>query len=211
MSAPRTPTAAFVLAITLALAGCGGDAPTAESTGGDSASATASPSGSPTDAASGPVRPEGAKIVEGTGYSFALPRGWADLTRKMRRDQPSLDVAVGSTVQSDGFASNLAVTVTPTGETGSDAIDDVAEQVLARVRENAPQYRIHPHTTVAGVPAAHLSGMYNPGNQRYWLEQFVVVGSEQTIVISFSLPPRSSAEERARLIDSVLKSWMIDT
>ena len=212
MSAPRTSAAALALGLTLALTACGSDAPEPVAAGTNSTSPSPATSSTPTQSAPKPVRPKGAELVTGSGYSFALPKGWVDLTRKMRRDQPSLDVAVGSSVQTDGFASNLAVYVTQSGETGTDTIDDVADQILARVRERAPKFRILPHTEVGGLPAARLAGMYQPAkNQRYWLEQFVVVGQEQTTVISFSLAPTSSAKERAALIDSVLKSWMIES
>jgi hypothetical protein len=138
-----------------------------------------------------------------------MPKGWVNLTRKMRKDQPSLDVAVGNEIRTDGFTDNLTVTLTPTGAADARSIDEVAEQILAAVRDRAPTYAIRPNTSVAGVPAAHLSGMYADGKRRHWLEQFVVVGNEQTMVISFSLAPGSTDKERTRLINRVLKSWQV--
>lgn len=207
---------AFVALVTsacLALTGCGsGDSAASDDASTDPAGAStaaASPSSTPTTAAPKPVRPKGAKVIRGTGYSFAMPKGWVNLTRAMRKDQPTVDAAVGNRVQNDGFADNLVVTLTPTGEANTDTIDEVAKQVLEAVRKNAPKYAIRPPASVAGVPAAHLSGLYSKGRQRYWLEQFVVVGAEQTMVIAFSISPSTPKKARDRLIRTVLRSWAV--
>lgn len=213
--------AGLVAALVLALAGCSAEAPTGAPASdptsspsdptSDTARDPASSSAAPSSPTAKPQRPKNAKIIEGQGYSFALPKGWVDLTRTMRTERPTLDVAVGAATQTDGFASNLVVDVTPIGEENTDTIDDVAEQILQSVQKRAPNYAIRPHASVGGLSAAHLSGKYTASKQPFWLEQFVVIGSSQTIVISFSLAPGSTAKERRRLIDTVLGSWMIES
>lgn len=205
----RFSAAVLTAALVAGAAGCGADAP--DKAGGEPSSspertASETPSATPSPSYR-PVRPKGAKVIRGTGYSFALPKGWVNLTRQMRADQPSIDVAVGAELQTDGFANNLSVTVAPTGAAVPESIDDIAAQILRELRPKAPKMRVRPDTTVAGLPAAKLSGTYNAGKQRYWLEQYVVVGPKRSHVISFSITPTTARKQRNALIDSVLRSW----
>ena len=125
----------------------------------------------------------------------------------MKASQPAIDVAVGDWRQHDGFTNNLNVVVTPTQGAVEDSLGKVARQIKASLTKAAPNYQIRKPTSVAGLPAAHLSGIYRAGRQRYWLEQYVVIGEQQTQVISFSVSLDYPRAQRTKLIGDTLASW----
>lgn len=192
-----------VLALCLVAAGCGkaDTAPEDLTTSGTSAAST-----QPTEAA---VVPKGATVVKGTGYSFAMPQGWTNLTKTVRKTQPSVDVAVGSKLQTKGFTNNLNVVVTKTSGTSPEELKVIADEIKGALSDSAPDYRVQPPTRVAGLTTVHLSGERTAGEQTYWLEQYVVLGEKNAQVVSFSVSLDYPVAKRRQLIESVLKSWSI--
>lgn len=198
----RSASAAWVglaLAVTLVLSGCGH---TTSSNRDPSSRETPAANTVPTPTA---VVPKGAKVIKGTGYSFAMPKGWTDLTKSVRRRQPSVDVAVGSSVQTKGFPNNMNVVLIRTS--GTSPKDLQVDRIKRALADSAPGYQVRPDTTVAGMTTVHLSGRRTAGKQTYWLEQFVILGTKSTQVVSFSVSLAYPLAKRTELIDSVLKSW----
>ena len=206
---PRTTrlAAALLLTVALALTGCGKDSSSPKEDAAKSSTPSATPTPTPTPS---PVVPKGAKVVKGNGYTFAMPSGWHDLTGAVKKEQASVDVAVGNKVQTDGFTNNLNVVLTPSGGADADDLDTIAKEIQTSLKPSAPDYAIQDHTTIAGLPAVHLSGVRAEGKQKYWLEQFVIIGPEQSQVISFSFAASTKAAQRDQLITTVLKSWSIN-
>ncbi len=155
------------------------------------------------------VIPKGAKVIKGRGYSFAMPKGWTNLTKSVRKTQPSVDVAVGSRLQTKGFTNNMNVVVTRTSGTSPEELKVIADEIKGALADSAPNYRVQPPTSVAGLTTVHLSGERRAGKQSYWLEQFVVLGEKNAQVVSFSVSRDYPVAMRTKLIDSVLKSWSI--
>lgn len=192
---PRSPgRLAFVLVASLALAGCTPSLPDLPDVPGAPAAAA------PADAA--PVI-EGAAgdIVEGSGYTFIGPAGWT--VRTGASAQP-IDAVVMNMRDTDGFADNINVLITPgTVEPGE------MEAVAAKQLKSAgfKNVTVRGRTVVAGSVTTHVSATAEVNDKAYLIEQFYVGDGGKVYVVTFSFSTTVSATDRGELTGSVLKTW----
>ena len=211
-----TRLAVSVLAL-VTLAGCGGKAATSDaakttptpssSSSSASASSSSTPTPTPKVSPASTAKPPTGPRIKGTGYSFAVPTGWRDLTARLRSSHLGVDRAAGSPNPVAGFADNVNVVLTGPSPAGRTALDLAARQIQTALKPSAPHYAVLAQTTIAGSPAAHLAGFRTQGRTRYWLEQFVVVRPAHGYVISFSFSPQEKPAQRSPVIASILAGW----
>lgn len=179
----RTGIVAILLAAALSLVGCAG-------TSMDES--TTAPKG---EVAAG-------ETVTGGGYSFVAPEGWG-----VPKDMPELgaDTLVVDSNDTDGFADNLNVVVTPGGEVTPEQVesDGISELEGAGATEVAVGVRL----TVAGSESANLSALFSSGGTEYRIRQYYLTNNGQTYVVTFSFSPAVSEADRDDLAQSVLATW----
>lgn len=140
--------------------------------------------------------------VKGSGYSFAVPKGWS-------ADEVSpegVDAVAGNLTDADGFADNVNVVVSgsPTITPGR------VESTIAAALEasGASDVKIRNRVMIAGSEAAHLSAMLSSQGVDYQIEQFYLSSDEQTMcVVTFAFSPTVSESDRHALSESVLATW----
>lgn len=194
-----------VAALSLVLAGCGGS-------GTPAAAPTKHPStlaplcGSDATPAAGIPAPDGPRIT-GHGYSLSVPKGWRDVTGKLKAGAGQIDRAAADRSTTKGFAANVNVVITGGGAGTRAQLDAAAEQIRQAFKDTAPHYRVLPHATLAGCPAAHLAGVRTQQHTRYWLDQYIVIRRDKSVIVSFSFSPSVPATQRRKTIISILNSW----
>jgi hypothetical protein len=185
----RSPLyAALVLVAGLTLAGC-----SSGSDGGDAAS------GVPTISAA----PATGETVAGDGYGFSLPEGWTTT------DDPSLvgqaDTLAYDSADTDGFADNVNVLLSPAGEVTPDQVET---QGVEEFKDGgSTEVAVDDRIMIAGSESAHLSGPLSSGGADYYIEQFYPNHDGQTYVVTFSFSEAVSDADRAAVTDAVLASW----
>lgn len=140
---------------------------------------------------------------EGTGYSFTAPEGWEEFTEGVA--EAGLDIAVADANDTDDFADNINVVVSPAGS----VTPDQAESVGVAELEGAGDFEVsvEDRVMVAGAESAHLSAAVTPQGVDYQIEQFYVTPADQTFVVTFSFSPTVSEADRNDVAESVLVTW----
>lgn len=178
---PRILTrAAVLLAATLVLAGCTAPPPSPAITA---------------DGASGDV-------ISGTGYSFAVPEDWGVPDPIEGFDPDALAADLDDT---DGFADNVNVILSPAGEVTPEQVESAGVDELEGA--GATDVTIRDRVTIAGGESAHLSATLAAQGTEYAIEQFYTTSDGQTYVVTFSFSPTVSQGDRDALTDSVLATW----
>jgi hypothetical protein len=191
----RTPfTAALVLTSALALAACSSNSGGSGGSGdGDSAASV------PTISAA----PATGETVSGDGYSYNLPEGWAI------SDDPTLvgqaDTLAYNPADADGFADNVNVLLTPSGEVTPDQVETQGVQEFKD--SGSTDVVVDDRVTIAGSESAHLSGPLTNAGASYFIEQYYPSHDSQTYVVTFSFSDTTSEADRATVTDAVLASW----
>lgn len=199
----------IALAASLALAGCSSTTSASSSQtsstvaqASESSGARAVESNNPQASDPGAAPASGDKIT-GSGYSIVVPEGWT----KPDQDpaQQGLDVVVVNRNDTDGFADNVNVLLSPAGKVTPEQVES---QGVKEIKDaGATDVVIRPRTTVAGSESAHLSAMFSHSGAKYQIEQFYQTHGEQTFITTFSFSTTVSQADRDALCDSVLKTW----
>lgn len=184
--------ASLILAASLLLAGCGGaDSP--EGSGGPAESGSSQP------AATGDT-------ITGTGYTYNVPEGWGEPEQSIPGFTP--DSLAADLTDTDGFADNINVILSPAGEVTAEQVETagVAELEGAGYGDVTIEDRVQ----VAGSEAAHLSATLTQGDTTSAMNQFYVNADGQTYIVTFSYNVDVSDADRAAVYDAVLASWAWD-
>ena len=178
--------APLALVAVLALAGCSG---TTASTGDG--------------AAQNPdVAPATGATITGTGYEYSVPEGWGDPGEVSGFSADSIAADLADT---DGFADNVNVILSPAGLVSVDTVESAGVDELEGA--GATDVTVEPRVTVDGSQSAHLSATFGSSGQSYLIEQYYVSDASQTYVVTFSFSPGVSDADRAAVTDPVLASW----
>ena len=180
---PRSSAvAALALAVSLALAGC------------------SSPASS--DAPEPSAAPATGNTITGTGYTFVVPEGWdvpTDVTL------PGADVLAADLTDTDGFADNVNVVLSPAGEVTPEQVESLGVDELEGA--GATDVAVGDRLTVAGSESAHLGAGLSSNGSDYLIEQYYVTHDGQTYVVTFSFSPTVSESDRDEVSESVLATW----
>jgi hypothetical protein len=175
--------AAVLLAAALALVGCSAVAPSAPAP-----TITAK-------AATGPT-------ISGTGYTFAVPEDWGVPDPVPGFDPDALAADLDDT---DGFADNVNVILSPAGAVTADQVETAGVDELKN--GGAKDVTVRDRVTIAGAESAHLAASLDTAGEEYAIEQFYATNDGQTYIVTFSFSPSVSQGERDDIADSILASW----
>lgn len=192
--------AALALATSLLLAGCFGSSPT-----GPAAPGSSVPGSSVQDPGTKApaVAPATGETVTGNGYSFVAPEGWTVPTGVA---EPSgVDTFMANLADTDGFADNVNVVLSPAGEVTSEQVE--TQGVTELEGAGATDVTVGDRVTIAGSESAHLSAVFTSGAAVYQVEQFYASQSGQTYIVTFSFSTTVPVAERDAVTSSVLATW----
>lgn len=145
----------------------------------------------------------GDRIV-GTGYSYAVPEGWADASATAgASDADSL--AADMTDVEDGFSDNVNVILSPATNVTPELVETAGVEELEGA--GATDVTVRDRVTLGGEESAHLSAGLNSSGATYQIEQYYVTSDGQTYVVTFSFSPTVSVADRDAVAGSVLASW----
>lgn len=179
--------AAVALSASLLLAGCGGGATTA-----DAEPATG-------DA----IAPATGDTIDGDGYSYSLPDGWGVPDVEVPGFQP--DTFAADLEDTDGFADNVNVLLSPAGEVSS---AEVGQAGVAELESAGYQdVTITTPATVDGVEAVHVEAGITENSTEVVMDQFYANNDAQTYIITFTFNATVTSADRATVYESVLASW----
>ena len=194
-----------VLALTLVLTGCSLPAPAPEETE-QTAPVDEQPESQPEETAqsdfSFDTDPATGIEIAGTGYTFRVPLGWQIPDAPEGYDP---DALAGDPNDTDGFADNVNVVVSPAGLLTPDQIEQGSEEEMNAV--GADSVETNERVRVAGSETTHLSTQITEQGLTYLLEQYGVSSDEQTYVVTFSFSDTVSDADRQALAESVLATW----
>ncbi|SIN77281.1 hypothetical protein [Agromyces cerinus] len=179
---------ALAVAASLALAGC------SSNPGNDSPSAS--------EAQEPTAAPATGVTIEGSGYAFVAPEGWevpADFSL------PGADVIVADLTDSDGFADNVNVFLSPAGELTPERVESMG--VVELEGAGATEVTVRERIAVSGSESPHISAGLSSNDADYLIEQYYVTQDGQTYVVTFSFSPTVSQPDRDELSESVLATW----
>lgn len=149
------------------------------------------------------VAPEAGQTITGTGYTFVAPEGWAQLESSTATE--GADTVVADQTDTDGFANNANVVLSPAGQVTPEQVETLGAGELEKA--GATDVMVRDRVAVAGSKAAHLSARFTSEGTAYQVEQFYVTGDGQTFVLTFSFSPAVSDADRDALTDSMLATW----
>lgn len=191
-------TTALVLAAVV-LGGCGDD----DADGGDAS--TSEPTSTPSDTVEDTDwgKPATGPAITGDGYTYRVPKTWADVTKRAKAMQSSVDSAASEKAATDGFADNISV-----GYQSSDAsLEDLEASIRRELRSLVEDLESMPPVTIDGEEALRHRGPAASAGTKYYLEQFATLKDDQIAIITFSFGRSVAAGERDALVASVMASW----
>ena len=181
------------------LAGCGGD----DKNDGDAKSADPSPTQSDAALATDWGKPATGPAITGDGYTYSVPKDWADITKRARSLQASVDSAASEKAATDGFADNIN-----TGYQTSDAdLDELEAALPAQLSGLVDNLETWPRVTVDGVESLRHRGPAVSAGTKYFLEQFAVPRDGRIAIITFSFSRDLPEKQRDAVVSSVMASW----
>ncbi|MDD7945578.1 hypothetical protein PUW79_13125 [Microbacterium sp. NE2HP2] len=192
------PIAAALISAALLLAAC--DARPGGTDGASGSSAPGSASATPTPIATSPSDAAPGETVRGTGYSFAVPAGWAVPAEDPTGGQ--VDVFVSESADADGRY--ISVVVSPGVITPADVEADGAASLEA---VGATGVSLEDRVDIAGSESAHLVATLAQDGAETLIDQYYATQDEQTFVITIASPADTTDDDRRRLADTVLSSW----
>ena len=183
----------LALATSLALVGCSASPPAGPS----------EPDPGTTNSSEPGVAPATGETIMGDGYSFVAPDGWS--APEGFEKPAGVDTFVANLADSDGFADNVNVLLSPAGEVTPEQIesDGVAELEAA----GATNVTVRDRVMVAGAESAQLSAAFTSGSAQYQIEQIYATRAGQTFVVTFSFSSTVPEADRSALTSSVLATW----
>lgn len=147
--------------------------------------------------------PADGETLEGDGYSYAVPAGWT--VPGDGSDAFGTDTMAADTEDTDGFADNVNVVLSPAGAVSADQVETAGKTELESV--GATEVTVQERLTVADSETAHLSASLGAEGVSYLVEQYYLTNDDQTYVITFSFSDTVSDDDRTALADSVLATW----
>lgn len=212
-SVRRSAVAATAVLAVLALSGCGDTSQDSTSPEPSSSEPTASSepttertsepteSSEPTETSQAPA----GDLVQGDGYSLAVPKGWTDLSGQAEK-VPQLalaDLAYGDTKEAE-FASNFNTIVTPAnGETLDD--EGVRERLAAQVEgaigvrpEQIDDVELDGERAIGQTATVKKAGAT--------LVQYVTVRDDQAYTLTVTLSDDRAADADA-IVGDIVDSW----
>ena len=147
--------------------------------------------------------PADGETLEGDGYSYAVPAGWT--VPGECGDAFGTDTMAADTEDTDGFADNVNVVLSPAGAVSADQVETAGKAELESV--GATEVTVQERLTVADSETAHLSASLGAEGVSYLVEQYYLTNDDQTYVITFSFSDTVSDDDRTALADSVLATW----
>lgn len=190
-----------VLALAIVLSGCSSPGPASENT--EQTAPVEEQSTQTTDPDfSFDGAPAAGIEVAGTGYTFHAPDGWKI------PDAPegyTPDALAGDPNDTDGFADNVNVIVSPAGMLTPDQIEQGSGDELSSA--GADEVVVNDRVRVAGSETTHISTQLTQQGITYWIEQYGISSDDQTYVVTFSFSETVSDADRQGLAESVLATW----
>ncbi|NRG39314.1 hypothetical protein HRK28_00110 [Rathayibacter sp. VKM Ac-2835] len=182
-----TASTATAAALLVLLAGC--SSPAATDSGSDAEEIE-------TAAATGDT-------ITGDGYSYSVPEGWG----APDADPATMgaDTLAADLTDTDGFADNVNVVLSPAGEVSAEQVEDAGVTELESA--GATDVEANDRVVVAGAESAHLSANLTASGATYAVEQYYVTDEGQTYVVTFSFSPTVDDDQREAVAESVLASW----
>jgi hypothetical protein len=191
-------TTTLVLAAVV-LSGCGDD----DADDGDAT--TSEPTSTPSDTIEDTHwgKPATGPAIIGDGYRYRVPKTWADVTKRAKTMQSSVDSAAAEKAATDGFADNISV-----GYQSSDAsLEELETMIPRQLRSLVQGLEALPHVTIDGEEALHHGGPATSAGTKYFLEQFAAPHGDRIAIITFSLGRSLTEKERDTMVASVMASW----
>ncbi|QHC58904.1 hypothetical protein [Rathayibacter sp. VKM Ac-2760] len=162
-----------------------------------------SPAGSGDDADALDAAAATGEKITGTGYAYSVPEGWG----APDTDPASMgaDTLAADLADTDGFADNVNVVLSPAGEVTADQVESAGVTELETA--GATDVETNDRVVVAGSESAHLSATLAASGTSYNVEQYYVTDDGQTYVVTFSFSPTVDDDDREAVAESVLASW----
>ncbi|MDY0912948.1 hypothetical protein [Rathayibacter festucae] len=141
--------------------------------------------------------------ISGDGYSYSVPEGWG----APDADPATMgaDTLAADLTDTDGFADNVNVVLSPAGEVSADQVEGAGVTELENA--GATDVEANDRVVVAGAESAHLSANLTASGATYAVEQYYVTDDGQTYVVTFSFSPTVDDDQREAVAESVLASW----
>jgi hypothetical protein len=191
---------ALVLTAALALTGCSAGSADPEPSGSDS-SATSSRGSA--EAQTLDATPASGAVIEGDGYSYAVPEGWAQQDSSVA---PGTDTVALDAAATGNFATNVNVLLSPAGLITPADVEALAADELEG--SGATDVELLDRVIVAGSESAHVTAVLSADEVSYRVHQYYVSNEEQTYVVTFSSSEELVTDDEAVAIaESVLASW----
>jgi hypothetical protein len=149
------------------------------------------------------VAPATGETIVGDGYTFVAPAGWA--APKDFEKPAGIDVLVANLADVDGFADNVNVLLSPSGEVTPEQIESQGAAELEGA--GATNVTVRDRVMVAGAESARISAVFTSGSTQYQIEQVYATRAGQTYVVTFSFSTTVSEADRSALTRSVLATW----
>ncbi|KQZ67471.1 hypothetical protein [Nocardioides sp. Root151] len=154
-----------------------------------------------------PERPADAEIIEGRGYSYALPDEWTDQTEALRTEGglPTTDTGAVWGDDLDDLLANVIVQLgDTTDETDLESLRSTWEAGLASGDHARTEV---PATSIGGYDAIGVRlEESNARGKRVASTAYLVVVDEQTYTIVLSTPP-SYEDDALAAFTTILDSW----
>lgn len=181
------------------LAGCGND----DKNGDDAKSAEPSATQSDVIEDTDWGEPATGAELTGDGYTYSVPKTWADITKRARSLQASVDSAASEKAATDGFADNIN-----TGFQSSDMTLDALEKSMpTQLKGLVNDLETLPRVTVDGIESLHHRGPAVSAGTKYFLEQLAVPLDGRIAIITFSFSRDLPEKQRDAVVSSVMASW----
>ena len=160
--------------------------------------AAALPSGDPSDGVE----------LEGDGYSFNAPAGWADSTESVRERFSKVDLAAGDTSVTGGFADNVNVIVSDKRKIRTRR---KAERILRReLALVGKDVQVREPTELDGEEAFHATARLKVGRIKVRTSQYFAQHDGTWYLLTFSYGPQTDEETEAEEVQAMLDSWSWD-
>ncbi|WP_213816710.1 hypothetical protein [Glaciihabitans sp. dw_435] len=197
---PTLAVSALVLTVATALAGCSSASPEPASSSAESVA----PSPSTTAAASSTLdaTPAAGDVITGTGYSYAVPKGWGkhDSAAAAGTDSIAIDLA-----PTGNFANNVNVVLSPAGAVTPAQVEAAAGSELTS--SGATGVAVLDRVTVAGSESAHITATMTSSGVTYRIHQYYLSTDKQTYIVTFSYGTSVPDADAIGIAESVLASW----
>lgn len=147
--------------------------------------------------------PAAGETIEGDGYSYAVPEGWG-VPEGIDAASQGLDTFAADLADTDGFADNVNVLLSPAGKISVEQAED--RGVTELEDGGATDVEVEDRVRVADTDAVHISANFAQGAS-YAIEQYYVSDDDQTYVVTFSFSDTVDDDQRTDTAESILASW----